>query len=246
MAAGAERVRAPRRRGAVPRGRRGVPPGADRRRRATAPLGNIAERGPRRRSLVARRPLARPRVPAGARAARSTAGSSRRSRPATPAEARAAMCAHLDTVEGYLAERVRAAPRRASRARMDADRRREAAGDRGARHAGWTTTADGPRHSAARLRAAAALRRRLRAEARRARPSREVRRLVVGDAVGAIVSTDPFDADVLARRPSLRVVARVGVGTDSIDLDAATERGRRRHGHARAPTRPRSPTTRSR
>lgn len=41
----------------------------------------------------------------------------------------------------------------------------------------------------------------------------------------AIVSTDPFDADVLASAPSLRVIARIGVGTDSIDMEAATGRG---------------------
>jgi len=44
-------------------------------------------------------------------------------------------------------------------------------------------------------------------------------------AVAAIVSTDRFDAAVLARTPVLRVIARVGVGTDSIDLDAATRAG---------------------
>lgn len=43
--------------------------------------------------------------------------------------------------------------------------------------------------------------------------------------VAAIVSTDPFDAEVLASAPDLRVIARVGVGIDSIDLEAATERG---------------------
>jgi phosphoglycerate dehydrogenase-like enzyme len=45
------------------------------------------------------------------------------------------------------------------------------------------------------------------------------------DAVAAIVSTDPFDRTVFAAAPRLRVVARVGVGTDSIDLDAATAAG---------------------
>jgi phosphoglycerate dehydrogenase-like enzyme len=44
-------------------------------------------------------------------------------------------------------------------------------------------------------------------------------------AAGAIVSTDPFDAAVLEGCPELRVIARVGVGVDSIDLDAATARG---------------------
>jgi phosphoglycerate dehydrogenase-like enzyme len=37
----------------------------------------------------------------------------------------------------------------------------------------------------------------------------------------AIVSTDPFDAAVLESARRLRVIARVGVGTDSIDLEAA-------------------------
>lgn len=57
-----------------------------------------------------------------------------------------------------------------------------------------------------------------------ARSPREVAALLDG-AVGAIVSTDPFDADVFAAAPDLRVVARVGVGTDSIDLAAATAAG---------------------
>jgi D-3-phosphoglycerate dehydrogenase len=57
-----------------------------------------------------------------------------------------------------------------------------------------------------------------------ARSALEVRALVQ-NAVGAIVSTDPFDAGVLANSPALRVIARVGVGLDSIDLDAATAHG---------------------
>jgi phosphoglycerate dehydrogenase-like enzyme len=57
-----------------------------------------------------------------------------------------------------------------------------------------------------------------------ARSTTEVRRLADG-AAGAIVSTDPFDAEVLAALPSLRVIARVGVGVDSIDLEAATAHG---------------------
>ena len=44
-------------------------------------------------------------------------------------------------------------------------------------------------------------------------------------ASAAIVSTDPFDADVLESAGSLRVIARIGVGTDSIDMDVATRRG---------------------
>lgn len=57
-----------------------------------------------------------------------------------------------------------------------------------------------------------------------ARSAAELRELVT-DCVGAIVSTDPFDADVLAASPALRVIARVGVGVDSVDLDAATANG---------------------
>jgi phosphoglycerate dehydrogenase-like enzyme len=49
--------------------------------------------------------------------------------------------------------------------------------------------------------------------------------LLLRDAVAAIVSTDPFDRSVFQAASSLRVIARVGVGTDSIDLDAATEAG---------------------
>jgi phosphoglycerate dehydrogenase-like enzyme len=45
------------------------------------------------------------------------------------------------------------------------------------------------------------------------------------DAVAAIVSTDPFDRDVFTAAPLLRAIARVGVGTDSIDLAAATDAG---------------------
>jgi phosphoglycerate dehydrogenase-like enzyme len=48
---------------------------------------------------------------------------------------------------------------------------------------------------------------------------------LVRDAVAAIVSTDPFDPSVFAAATRLRAIARVGVGTDSIDLAAATERG---------------------
>ncbi len=44
-------------------------------------------------------------------------------------------------------------------------------------------------------------------------------------AAGAIVSTDPFGERVLAGCPRLRVIARVGVGSDSIDLAAATAQG---------------------
>ena len=48
---------------------------------------------------------------------------------------------------------------------------------------------------------------------------------LLGDAVAAIADADPFDASVIARAPGLRVVARTGVGLDSIDLEAATSAG---------------------
>lgn len=57
-----------------------------------------------------------------------------------------------------------------------------------------------------------------------ARSSQELRCLAEG-AAAAIVSTDPFDAEVLAALPNLKVIARVGVGVDSIDLEAATASG---------------------
>ncbi|MEA2359388.1 MAG: hypothetical protein QOI62_2648 [Solirubrobacteraceae bacterium] len=57
-----------------------------------------------------------------------------------------------------------------------------------------------------------------------ARSTDEIAALLDG-AVAAIVSTDPFDRSVFAAAPGLRVVARVGVGTDSIDLQAATDAG---------------------
>jgi phosphoglycerate dehydrogenase-like enzyme len=56
------------------------------------------------------------------------------------------------------------------------------------------------------------------------RPPSELKALVA-DAAAAIVSTDPFDADVLRSSPELRVIARVGVGVDSIDLGVATACG---------------------
>lgn len=49
--------------------------------------------------------------------------------------------------------------------------------------------------------------------------------LLVQDAVAAIVSSDPFDETVFAASQNLRVIARLGVGTDSIDLQAATRAG---------------------
>lgn len=48
---------------------------------------------------------------------------------------------------------------------------------------------------------------------------------VVGDAEALIVGLDRVDASVLAAAPSLRVVAKHGVGVDNIDLAAAAARG---------------------
>lgn len=48
---------------------------------------------------------------------------------------------------------------------------------------------------------------------------------VLGDAVAAIADADPFDAAVLRAAGQLRVIARTGVGLDSIDLEAATREG---------------------
>jgi phosphoglycerate dehydrogenase-like enzyme len=56
------------------------------------------------------------------------------------------------------------------------------------------------------------------------RSAAEVRRLMA-EATAAIVSTDPFDASVFPACPALRVVARVGVGLDSVDVAAATRAG---------------------
>lgn len=48
---------------------------------------------------------------------------------------------------------------------------------------------------------------------------------LLGDAVGVIASNDPFTADVFEACPNLKVIARTGVGVDSIDVPAATRAG---------------------
>lgn len=50
-------------------------------------------------------------------------------------------------------------------------------------------------------------------------------REILGDAVGVIASTDPFDRSVFESSPRLRVIARTGVGVDSIDVAAASAAG---------------------
>ncbi len=56
------------------------------------------------------------------------------------------------------------------------------------------------------------------------RPPAEVAQLAAA-AVAGIVSADPFTEQVFEAAPQLRVLARLGVGVDSIDLDAATRAG---------------------
>ncbi|MDP9464016.1 MAG: hydroxyacid dehydrogenase, partial [Actinomycetota bacterium] len=65
----------------------------------------------------------------------------------------------------------------------------------------------------------------IRLEPKTGRRSPSELRALLGDAVGAIASTDPFDRAVLAASPNLKVIARVGVGVDTIDLAAATAAG---------------------
>jgi phosphoglycerate dehydrogenase-like enzyme len=48
---------------------------------------------------------------------------------------------------------------------------------------------------------------------------------IMSGASAAVVSTDPFDRAVIESLPMLRVIARTGVGLDSIDLEAATRSG---------------------
>jgi phosphoglycerate dehydrogenase-like enzyme len=55
----------------------------------------------------------------------------------------------------------------------------------------------------------------------RARRTRQELVALVDGVDAAIVSTDPLDASILDRASRLRVIARVGVGTDSIDMAAA-------------------------
>ncbi|SDD59438.1 phosphoglycerate dehydrogenase [Glycomyces harbinensis] len=48
---------------------------------------------------------------------------------------------------------------------------------------------------------------------------------LVGPFDAIVAGTDPFDREVLAAAPRLRVIGRTGVGYDNIDVAAATERG---------------------
>ncbi len=48
---------------------------------------------------------------------------------------------------------------------------------------------------------------------------------LLGDAIAVVADGDPFVAPVFDAVPSLRVVARAGVGLDSVDVEAATRAG---------------------
>jgi phosphoglycerate dehydrogenase-like enzyme len=65
----------------------------------------------------------------------------------------------------------------------------------------------------------------MRIAAKRGARSPEELLALSADVAGAIVSTDPFTRDVLRDSPYLQVIARVGVGIDSIDVGAATDFG---------------------
>ncbi len=52
----------------------------------------------------------------------------------------------------------------------------------------------------------------------------EVGDLLAGGVVGMIAGVEPLTASVFDRAPDLRVVARLGTGMDSVDLDAAAAR----------------------
>src|SRR5947209_14304557 len=48
---------------------------------------------------------------------------------------------------------------------------------------------------------------------------------LVADAECWVAGTEPITRAVFEKAPRLKIVARVGVGLDSVDLDAAKERG---------------------
>jgi len=47
----------------------------------------------------------------------------------------------------------------------------------------------------------------------------------IDDAIAALVGSAPFDGPAMDRAPRLRVIARTGIGYDSVDVPAATARG---------------------
>jgi D-3-phosphoglycerate dehydrogenase / 2-oxoglutarate reductase len=50
-------------------------------------------------------------------------------------------------------------------------------------------------------------------------------RAALADVDGVIAGLDPYDEGVLAAAPRLRCIARYGIGTEAVDLDAAAQRG---------------------
>lgn len=57
-------------------------------------------------------------------------------------------------------------------------------------------------------------------------PGTEVDRYAgIDPAVGAVVGASPYDGTVMDRAPDLRVIARTGIGYDTVDVAAATVRG---------------------
>ncbi|MDD1664241.1 MAG: hypothetical protein LUQ32_02695, partial [Methanomicrobiales archaeon] len=72
---------------------------------------------------------------------------------------------------------------------------------------------------------------RLRKECRIGFVNRSGRRMAEGDlpraiggAEGVIAGTEPFSRQVMEACPRLRIISRVGTGTDSIDMEAAKAR----------------------
>lgn len=55
--------------------------------------------------------------------------------------------------------------------------------------------------------------------------ARELMMTEGADASAVIIGTQKFDAEIMDSMPNLKVIARNGVGYDSVDIDAATERG---------------------
>lgn len=55
--------------------------------------------------------------------------------------------------------------------------------------------------------------------------ARELMMTEGADASAVIIGTQKFDAKIMDSMPNLKVIARNGVGYDSVDIDAATERG---------------------
>ena len=57
------------------------------------------------------------------------------------------------------------------------------------------------------------------------KPTEEEMAGLVGDADAVIAGTEPFTATVLDAAPRLRLISRIGIGLDNVDLLATRERG---------------------